>query len=807
MPKLKPSFDFAFLLLVSAISWPLLGGAAENQSVAAKSDPGWPRQVTRNDVRFVYYQPQVDEWKDYRSLRARLAFVLTPKSGKPAVGIEELRGRTTANLQSRTVLIDQIEITAVRFPSLPEAEAAKMESLLKANFPGKPITVSLDRLIASVEASQPQAKAAEVKTNPPAVFVSTEPAILLTVDGEPVKAPITGTDLQVVVNTNWNLFWDPAGKNYLLLVDKLWLSAAKLEGPWSIAQTLPAGFAKLPKDQGWENVKKAIPIQVTKGKAAPKVFYSSTPAELILFVGSPVYKSIEGTQLLYATNTDSWVFENSADKQIYFLVTGRWFRAPKLEGPWTYATDDLPDDFKRIPADSEVAAVLTSVPGTPQSKDAVLLADVPTSVVVKTSEVEAKVKVTYYGEPQFAPIEGTSLSYATNTSSDVLKIEDKYYLCDNAVWFVSDSPTGPWKVATAVPESVYSIPPSSPIYRVKYVKVYEDSGEVVSSYTAGYSGAYVAAAPAGYVLVWGTGYYYPPYIYPAPVPIYRPYYATYGVAAAYYPNTGYYGIGGYAYGPYGGVGRAAWYNPNTGAYGGAYTSQTAYGGHTSAWGYNPSTNTSWSTNQAHNYYAQWGSSTIQRGDQTIQTGHVVTNSGGTAYAKGDNNLYVGHDGNVYKRDSSGDWSKYNNGGWQPVNTSSSSNLSAKEGANNRQNPDNAPGNQLKTTRTPSDQNRQNKVSGDQPKTARTPSNQNKQGSYTQGQNTKGRNAENGRQRSNQGTGAQTSQDTLNGLNQDASGRKRGSEQLNLQQRSQNRSSTTSRSNGGRGTRGGGRRRD
>ena len=73
MPKLKPSFDFAFLLLVSAISWPLLGGAAENQSVAAKSDPGWPRQVTRNDVRFVYYQPQVDEWKDYRSLRARFS--------------------------------------------------------------------------------------------------------------------------------------------------------------------------------------------------------------------------------------------------------------------------------------------------------------------------------------------------------------------------------------------------------------------------------------------------------------------------------------------------------------------------------------------------------------------------------------------------------------------------------------------------------------------------------------------------------------------------------------------------------------
>ena len=81
-------------------------------------DPGWPREVTRNGIRFVYYQPQVDEWKDFRELRARLAFVLTPKDGKPAVGIEELKGRTTANVEARTVLIDSIEITAVRFPAL-----------------------------------------------------------------------------------------------------------------------------------------------------------------------------------------------------------------------------------------------------------------------------------------------------------------------------------------------------------------------------------------------------------------------------------------------------------------------------------------------------------------------------------------------------------------------------------------------------------------------------------------------------------------------------------------------------------------
>ena len=71
-------------------------------------DPGWPREITRNGVRLIYYQPQVDEWKNFRDLRARFAFTLTPQEGKSAVGIEEVRGRTNADLQTRTVLIDNM---------------------------------------------------------------------------------------------------------------------------------------------------------------------------------------------------------------------------------------------------------------------------------------------------------------------------------------------------------------------------------------------------------------------------------------------------------------------------------------------------------------------------------------------------------------------------------------------------------------------------------------------------------------------------------------------------------------------------
>ena len=137
---MKASFPrtllFAALLLVF---WPkttlCLDSAkklAHPDSESKSLDPGWPREVDRNGVRFVYYQPQVDEWKNLRELRARVAFTLTPKGEKPVVGIEELKGDTVANLEKRTVLINNIEIVAVRFPSLSDDEAAKMETLLKS---------------------------------------------------------------------------------------------------------------------------------------------------------------------------------------------------------------------------------------------------------------------------------------------------------------------------------------------------------------------------------------------------------------------------------------------------------------------------------------------------------------------------------------------------------------------------------------------------------------------------------------------------------------------------------------------------
>ena len=52
-------------------------------------------------------------------------------------------------------------------------------------------------------------------------------------------------------------------------------------------------------------------------------------------------------RLLWIANTDADVFTLGKDGPVHFLVSGRWFRATGFEGPWTFTTPDLPDDFKK----------------------------------------------------------------------------------------------------------------------------------------------------------------------------------------------------------------------------------------------------------------------------------------------------------------------------------------------------------------------------------------------------------------------------------------------------------------------------
>src|ERR1035438_7601553 len=126
---------------------------------------------------------------------------------------------------------------------------------------------------------------------------------------------------------------------------------------------------------------------------------------------------------------------------------------------------DLPADFAHIPSSSPASVILASVPGTEEAKDAVLLAQIPTTMTVSPAAA-ANVKVSYGGNPQFEPIPGTSLAYATNTQDKVIQVGDVYYLCLQGVWFMSIAPQGPWTVAGSIPQVIFNVLPGLPGFNV-----------------------------------------------------------------------------------------------------------------------------------------------------------------------------------------------------------------------------------------------------------------------------------------------------------------------------------------------------
>ncbi|GAA3759157.1 hypothetical protein [Flavobacterium ginsengiterrae] len=663
--------------------------AANQKDSTDISDNGWPRQAENNGTKLVYYQPQIDSWDDHKIIKARLAFSLTPKDGKQVLGVASVEASTLVDKDSRSVFFKDIQVTDVRFPALDEKKIPEMEKLFKEILPKSGDPVSVDRILADLDKTTSPAKGIAAQNNPPPIFYSSTPAILLIVQGEPVLVPIEKSDIQYVVNTNWDLFFDKATSDYYLLAEDVWLTSKKVEGKWTKTTKVSDGLKNLPSEQNFDEVKKMIPPP--KSGDAPQVFFSKVPAELILVEGPPKFVKIPGTQLLYIDNTENDVFANEAQGQYYVLLSGRWFGSKSLNGPWSYAGNSLPADFAKIPKDSPRASVLASVPGTQEAKDAVMLAQVPTTAIINKADAEAKAKVTYDGTPQFKPIEGTKMQYASNTQEKVIKVGDLYYMCFQAVWFMSTTPNGPWKVTDSVPKEIYTIPPSSPVYNVTYVTQNVTDTTVESSTTAGYFGAFIIGATVGALLTYGTGFYYPPYYYGGLYPIYRPWPCTYGAGAVYNPWTGGWAAGRRVYGPYGSAGTSAWYNPATGRYGRSASVQGWYGGRTAADSYNPWTGNYARTAQGHNAYAQWGHSAATNGHDWVQTGHVTTRrgtaigyetsggdkgvithrrGGGTTVHTNNNNIYAGHDGHVYKRDANGNWSHYNNGngGWSQAGT-------------------------------------------------------------------------------------------------------------------------------------------
>jgi hypothetical protein len=652
-------------------------------------DGGWPRAYTTSSgAALLIYQPQIASWPNQKHVTAYAAISYSAKGAKQAaLGTIRLESDTKVAIDDRLVSFSDLKIVESNFSTLDRDAVKTVVSEITASVPLDERVIALDRMLANLDTSQIVPRNVDgLKADPPTIFFSQTPAVLVNIDGDPIWSPIPQNDLRSAVNTNWDLFEHGPTKTFYLRHERVWMKASDVKGPWAPAGTLPESFSKLPADENWKDVKATLPGQRVNANQLPKVFVSFQPAELILLKGSPSYSAVPGArQLLWVSNTESDVFRMGNKGPVFFLVAGRWFAAPDFTGPWKFVTPELPADFKLIPLEHERSRVLASVPGTPQAIEGVLLAGIPQTARVLRNV--AAPEVDYQGgAPQFEPIEKTSVQRAINTDKDILKVGDLYYMCFQGVWFMSKTPTGPWTVTGEVPKTIYEIPVSSPAHAVTYVTVEDDDDDaVVFATAAAFTGVMIGWGCA----VWGTGYYYPPYAYYGGFyPYYRPYYPTYGFGASYNPWTGAYTRGAVAYGPYGGAGVAQRYNPRTGTYSRGAAAWGPYGARGAASAYNPRTGAYGSTRQGANVYGSWGTTGVQRGDDWARTSRYTSNitgnttrvtrgseggaaitrnqpgvgNGGGVVRTGDGDVYAGRDGNVYRKQGDS-WQKYDNGSW------------------------------------------------------------------------------------------------------------------------------------------------
>lgn len=670
-----------------AVTLTLFTASAPAAEAGILNPEDWPRvyQVGGNEI--VIYMPQILEWREFRRLKGASAIGVKLEGKEAATfGAVAIDAETVADFDHGTVRVGRREFSNFRFPELDAAGVAKVESLIRSVLkPETPLEMPLAAVTAAVERDDATTGDTAVSFDPPPIFYSDSPAVLVTFIGEPKLEAVNEGDpsLMFAVNTNWDVLFS-AGE-YYLLADNQWLVTKDvIKGPWSAAKGVPASFKHLPDDANWSEVKARLDVPAS-GAPAPRVFASDRPAEIVLTTGKPQLVPISGTTLMYVANTESDLFLHPAGRSYYLLTAGRWFSAASLEGPWASAMDTLPEDFAHIPENHPKAHVLVSVKGTPEADEAVILASIPQTATVDRSSTT--IQVAYEGEPQFKAVPGTEgVQFATNTPHDVFLVGGAYYCCHQGVWFQASAAGGAWVVCDSVPAAIYTIPTESPKHHVTYVYVYDSTPTAVQvGVTSGYSGAYVARG----LLVFGLGmwlgheladdhwhhHYYPPACW-----------YGYGCGAVYHPGRGYRRRGAHYYGPYGGAGYGTAYNPATGIYSrGAY----AYGPRgavTARTAYNPWTDTAAGRVSTQTPYGSWGRSAVVRDDEWVRAGHrsntsgtvggIRSSNGGAAVgiqrkhgsdafvgktAGGD--VYVGKDGNIYKKDADGGWQKREGGGW------------------------------------------------------------------------------------------------------------------------------------------------
>ncbi|MBP5628184.1 hypothetical protein J6X96_08505 [bacterium] len=493
---------------------------------ASASD--WPCEVKTSESVFQIFEPSVELFAG-NNLKIRSAVSIqkaVASTNEPIYGALWITALSSNDTVNRKVVCDSLRVAKFKCPDAEDMEisyAADLQNALKT----VEMTFDLDYVLRleKEEAAQTRNEA-ELMNDPPKILCVTNATVLVELDGAPIMRKLDDAGkYEAVANTPFCLVFDTAKNCYYLKGANYWLTAPNLQSDFLLTAQVPDvvksyGESLELTDEEKESFKDSVSTVV------PKVIVVTEPTELIAIDGVPKYKNVEGTDIMYAENTDNDLFYCAADSRLYVLLSGRWY-VHNQDDTWEYvAPDKLPSGFYKMNAENSKENVLPHIKGTPEAKEAVADTYVPQTVKVARKAEEVP-EVVYDGTPQFKEIpEAYPVAYAVNTPHDIIRVNDRYYLCENAIWYESVDPVTGWQVCINVPSVIYSIPPAYPVYHVRYVRVYNYTPDYVYvGYYPGYVGCFVDRG----VVVYGTGYRYAPWV----GTYYYPWPATFGFGVSY----------------------------------------------------------------------------------------------------------------------------------------------------------------------------------------------------------------------------------------------------------------------------------
>jgi len=226
------------LFVLTLLSLAMLAACADSPTAAqppakasvplAKADVPpiavFPQRREIDGYTMIIHAPQFRSWPDFERTEAWIAIELTPPGGSETVyGTAVLIAETAIEMPRRGVKLEDKSVERVIFAANGTPE---LEAFVQHHVREDTLDIPLDLFLAYL-------------------------------------ADVPGTGLQLMVNANWPVF--EQGGNYYLLYQQHWLTTSELAGIWEYAQSLPAGFEKLPAEDNFAAPRAALPLKAGTG--------------------------------------------------------------------------------------------------------------------------------------------------------------------------------------------------------------------------------------------------------------------------------------------------------------------------------------------------------------------------------------------------------------------------------------------------------------------------------------------------------------------------------------------------------------